>query len=128
MADAVRRMVDSLLGIPSERSKQFRLISASRKRVLRWARSEAVPLEHIEYVVPFVATDFGLSAWLLYTTQLHVQSFQHDGTSRRVEDHLRQALAEVGYPAAWLSLVECRFASKEEVDRDYQRSYYNYVR
>lgn len=124
----MREMVNLLPGIPSERSKQFRLIKAGRKRVLRWARSESVPIEHVEYVVPFVETDFGLSAWLFYTTQLQVQSLQNDGTSRRVEAGLRQALAEVGYPAEWLSLIECQFASKEEVDRDYERSYYSYVR
>jgi hypothetical protein len=117
-----------MLGIPRERSKQFELIEAGRKRILQWARSEAVPLEHVEYVVPFVETDFGLSAWLFYTTQLHVQSLQNDGTSKRVEERLCQVLAELGYPTAWISQVECRFASKEEVDRDYERSYYNYVR
>jgi hypothetical protein len=42
MADVVRRMVDSLLGIPRERSKQFRLIAAIPRNGCRWSSAASL--------------------------------------------------------------------------------------
>jgi hypothetical protein len=120
----IRRIMDALLGIPAERSRQFQLIERARTSLLTWARAESIPLEHVEYVVPFVETDFSLSAWLFYADESNVRTFESDGTSGRVTQRFQQALAEAGYPAHWLPLVECRFASKEEVDKDYEGSWF----
>ena len=114
--------------IPPERRKQFDLVEVARKAVLEWARAELIPLEHIEYVVPFVETDFSLWAVFFYSTRNQVVVAQGDGTSRRVFDRIKQALEKVGYPEEWLELVTCHFASKEEVDENYEGEYYNYVR
>jgi hypothetical protein len=128
MRGVMRKIMDAVLGIPAERSRQFELIGRARKRLLRWARAEDIPLEHVEFVVPFVETDFRLSAWLFYSYESSVAAFEGDGTSGRVTQRLQVELAEAGYPTDWLSLVECRFASREVVDRDYEGSYYYYVR
>jgi hypothetical protein len=121
-------MMDAVLGIPPERSRQFKLIGAARKRLLKWARAESIPLQHVEFVVPFVETDFSLSAWLFYADESSVAAFDGDGTSVRMTQQFQVELAETGYPTDWLSLVKCRFASKEVVDRDYEGSYYYFVR
>ena len=97
-------------------------------RLLKWARAEDIPLEHVEFVVPFVEADFSLSAWIFYSDESSVAAFERDGTSGRVTQRFQVELAEAGYPADWLLLVVCRFASKEVVDRDYEGSYYYYVR
>ena len=60
--------------------------------------------------------------------RISVAAFERDGTSGRVTQRFQVELAEAGYPADWLLLVVCRFASKEVVDRDYEGSYYYYVR
>jgi hypothetical protein len=124
----MRKIMDAVLGIPAERSRQFELIEAARKRLLKWTRAEGIPLQHVEFVVPFVETDFSLSAWLFYADESNVAVCEGDGTSVRVTQRFQVELAEAGYPADWLSLVECRFASKEVVDRDYEGSYYYFVR
>jgi hypothetical protein len=128
MGGVMRRIMDAVLGIPAERSRQFELIGGARKRLLKWARAEGIPLQHVEFVVPFVETDFSLSVWLFYSDQSSVAAFEGDGTSARVTQRFQVELAEAGYPTNWLSLVECRFASKEVVDRDYEGSYYYFVR
>jgi hypothetical protein len=99
--------------IPPERRKQFDLAEVARKGVLEWARAEQIPLEHIEYVVSFVETDFSLWAVFFYRTRKEVAVAQGDGTSNRVLDRFKQALAEVGYGEEWLALVTCDFASKD---------------
>jgi hypothetical protein len=124
----MRKILDALLGIPAERSRQFELTGRARKRLLKWARAERIPLEHVEFVVPFVETDFSLSTWLFYSDESSVAAFEADGTSARVTQRFQVELAEAGYPTEWLALVECRFASKEVVERDYEGSYYYFVR
>jgi hypothetical protein len=104
------------------------LCEAASKRLLKWARAEGIPLQHVEFVVPFVETNFSLSAWLFYADEFSVAAFEGDGTSARVTQRFQVELAEAGYPTDWLSLVQCRFASKEVVDRDYEGSYYYFVR
>ena len=114
--------------MPPERATQFRVIHVARVSLLERARSEGVHLEHVEYVVPFVETDFTLSAWLFYSSEEEVTSYLLDGTSDRMREQLKSILVSAGYPMAWLPGVECYFASKERVDACFEGSYRNYVR
>ena len=123
----MRSLLDILLGIREERSRQFRIIKRARKRMLKWARARGISLRHIEYVVPFVDTDFSLSAWLFYATRRDVKAYALEGISEEVKEQLRTVLREVGYPTDWLALVRFRFASKEEVDEG-GGSYRRFVR
>jgi len=124
----MRKISDVLLGVPSDRSRQFQLIEGARKLLLNWARQENMRLEHVEFVVPFVATDFSLYVWLFYATRADIKRCADNGTSERMKAKFKTILAELGYPSEWNALVEFSFASKEEVDQDYEGSYYNYVR
>jgi hypothetical protein len=114
--------------IPPERARQFDLIETASARTLKWTASRAIPLQHIEPVVPFVETDFSLDAWLFFDTEDHAKRFQADGTADNVVAQFRADLENAGYPVEWLSLVACHFASKEVVDREFQRSYYLFLR
>ena len=114
--------------IPPERSRQFDVIESASAKTLRWAAHQAVPLERIEPVVPFVETDFSLDAWLFFDTEAHVEQFRVDGTGDKVVAQFRSDLADSGYPPEWLALVVCHFGSKEVVDREYQGSYYYFLR
>ena len=48
--------------IPPERQRQFDVIAAASALTLKLAHQNCVSLETIEPVVPFVETDFSLSA------------------------------------------------------------------
>jgi hypothetical protein len=124
----MRRILDAVRGIPAQRRAQFRLIEAGRKRLLKATRADGIRLEHVEFVVPFVETDFSLSAWLFYRTQEDVKTYASDGTSEGLKVRLGAELSAVGYPPEWLPLVSFRFASKQEVDGRFKGSYYYCVR
>jgi hypothetical protein len=114
--------------IPPERSRQFDVVETASAKILRWAARQAVQLERIEPVVPFVETDFSLDAWLFFDTEVHVDQFRVDGTGDNVVAQFRSDLADSGYPSEWLALGVCHFGSKEVVDREYQGSYYYFLR
>ncbi len=114
--------------IPAERLRQFDLISKATTITLRWAVDNSIPLLRIEPVVPFVETDFSMYAWFFFDTEASVDLFRSDGTGDRVVARFCSDLSACGYPAEWLSLVVCDFASKEIVDRNYQGSYFYFLR
>ncbi len=124
----MRKILDALIRIPRKRSLQFQHIGKARKAMLKWSRTEHIRLEHIEFVVPFVDNDFSLYAWVFYSMRSDIQTYVDDGTSERVKAKFKAILAELGYPSEWHALVEFSFACKEEVEQNYEGSYYNYVR
>jgi hypothetical protein len=128
IADVRRRMLDKLLGIPRERSLQFRVIERARKKLLEWARASGIRLVHLEYTTPFVETDFSLGSWMFFLTENDRRSYESDGTFQRIEAQHKQLLAELGYPPDWLDIILYRSGSKEVVDRDYEGSYFYFVR
>jgi len=115
-------------GMPLERSLQFAAIEKASAKTLDWAAGQSIPLQHIEPVVPFVESDFALHAWLFFENESQVARFQADGTCETVIARFRSDLAGAGYRSEWLPQVVCHFGSKEVVDRDYQGSYYNFLR
>ncbi|MBX3695924.1 MAG: hypothetical protein KF790_12225 [Steroidobacteraceae bacterium] len=114
--------------IPPERERQFDLIEVASNAMLRRARATGKPLESIYPVVPFVETDFSLDAWLFVDTESRVEEYRSDGTSDVLAAEFRAELERAGYPAEWLQRVSCHFGSKEVVDRDYEGSYFYFLR
>ena len=111
-----------------ERERQFDLIAVASDGMLRWARAQGIALERIEPVVPFVETDFSLDAWLFLDTEGRIREYQTTGSAVALVEQFRRELATAGYPEEWLRLVRCHFASREVVDRDYQGSYFYFLR
>ena len=114
--------------IPAERQRQFHLIDIASKATLSWAQTNGKSLEHIYPVVPFVETDFSLDAWLFVDSESRIRHYHGDGTENVLISRFLSELTHAGYPPNWLKQVTCRFASKEIVDRDYQGSYYLFLR
>ena len=114
--------------IPLERQRQFDLIKVASNATLLWAQASGKSLERIYPVVPFVATDFSLHAWLFVDTESRIREYQVDGTSDVLTREFRSQLAKAGYPPDWLRQVSCHFGSKEIVDRDHKGSYYYFLR
>ena len=95
---------------------------------MEWAALKRLPLLQIEPVVSFVDDDFGLDAWLFLDTEAHVTQFRSDGTEDMISSQFRSELKQAGYPQDWLELTTCHFASKEVVDRDFEGSYFYFLR
>jgi hypothetical protein len=114
--------------IPPERQRQFDLIDVASNATVLWAQASGRSLEKIYPVVPFIETDFSLDAWLFVDTESRIREYQADGTADALVSEFRYALAKAGYPEDWLQQASCHFGSKEIVDRDYEGSYYYFLR
>ena len=110
------------------RKKQFAHLAAAKEQLEAWAVSHAVSLERVDFVVPFVETDFSVSVWLFYETDDDVARCDRAGSSARMQEEFLALLNAQGYPAQWLSEVVFVVDSREKVERNYEGSYFNRLR
>jgi hypothetical protein len=110
------------------RCGQFAWIDSAKKDLLRWAEEQGIPLHQMEFVVPFVDTDFSLSAWFFFETDEQLQRSNASGWPERLSTRFTEVLATFGYPAAWLTKIGFFWDSHENVVRNYEGSYFYRLR
>jgi hypothetical protein len=110
------------------RDEQFRFIEAARERLISFAHALGIPLVHVEFLVPFVTDDFGLSTWLFYDTDASVAAREADGTTATLQAEFVVALRALGYPERWASEIDFCVDSHEHVVRSYEGSYFYRLR
>jgi hypothetical protein len=113
--------------VDAARKKQFAHIDAARIGLLAWARANDVPLVRVEFVVPFVDTDFSISVWLFYDTDLNLTRAAN-GTTANVQREFLSILSSAGYPADWLVCTSFFVDSHENVERNFEGSYFYRLR
>jgi hypothetical protein len=118
----------STIGALMTRDEQFAYIETAKGNVLAWAKKQGIPLVRVEYVFPFVDTNFGLSAWFFYETDDQLQRSEAMGWPDRLVSRLTEVLEGLGYPAGWLSKISGYFDSHENVVRNYEGSYFYRLR
>ncbi len=112
----------------AERKKYFRHVAAARARLLRWATANGVPLVRVEFVGPFVESDHSLHVWLFYDTDLNVGRLDENGTTAALRREFLSILSADGYPREWLHDVGFSVDSHENVERNYEGSYFYRLR
>jgi hypothetical protein len=110
------------------RRKQFRHLGEARDRLLVWAGNNDVPLVRVEFVVPFVESDFDVAVWLFYDSAANVARCAASGTTDEAEHQLLSILADDGYPADWLAGTSFYVDSHENVERNFEGSYFYRLR
>jgi hypothetical protein len=110
------------------RDKQLELTAQARDHLLVWSSAAGIPLSRVEFVYPFVATDFSLSVWLFYDTDVNVARSARDGSTDRLQREFVDRLARVGYDQRWLEQIEFVVDSHENVVRNYDGSYFYRLR
>lgn len=108
--------------------KQFAYLNDARQELLAWATGNGIPLVRLEYVVSFVETDFGTNVWLFYDTDASVASCAAAGMTANVQTKFLAILADNGYPADWLADTSFEVDSHENVERNFEGSYFYRLR
>jgi hypothetical protein len=105
------------------RSDQFAYIEAARANLLRWAPEHGIPLHRIEFVVPSVDTDLGLSAWFFFETDEQLRRSKAMGWPQRLSTRFTEVVVGLGCPATWLPEIRFVLDSHENIIRNYEGSY-----
>lgn len=110
------------------RRRQLAHLNDARQDLLAWATANDIPLVRVEFVVPFVDTDFGASVWLFYDTDASVACYADIGTITNVQDKFLLILSDNGYPADWLADTSFEVDSHQNVERNFEGSYFHRLR
>ncbi len=111
-----------------KRQLQFDIIEKVGVAVTHWSSEQNVRVEHIEVIVPFVEDDFDLHVVLFFTTNADLDTYQQDGATTKIKEKYISCLKQYNYPDAWLEQVTFEFDSKENVDLNYEGSYFYRMR
>jgi hypothetical protein len=110
------------------RDDVFRIIDEADARVLPDQLKQDGGVTRIEHVVPFVEDDFSLWVWAFYETDRDLQAALDCGASSGFQSLYVTALRECGYDSAWLNEVGFTFDSIENVDANYEGSFFYRLR
>jgi hypothetical protein len=110
------------------RRKQFAHLDDAGKDLLAWATTNAIPLVRVEFVLPFVPTDFGASVWLFYDTDVNVARCADAGVTTNVQEKFLSILSDNGYPDDWLADTSFQVDSHENVERNFEGNYFYRLR
>lgn len=110
------------------RDEQFKIIEAARTRMFDRAQTLGIPLHVIEYVVPFVPTDFSLNVFFFLKTDQQVREARSAKRQGEMSAEFVKILRSLGYSEEWLTQISFEFDSDENVQRHYQGSYFHRMR
>lgn len=109
-------------------ARQYMLITRARRRLFKWAKARHLPLTRVEFVVSFAKTDFSPWTWLFYDTDASVAMHAAAGDTAALQERFLTSLQELGYPARWLARVGFVVDSHENVVKNYEDSYFYWLR
>ena len=115
-------------GRPMTRAYVFRIIKKARGQVSQDQSQLDGDIKRVEHVVPFVDGDFSLSVWAFYATDQDVRAAEDDGRNSTFRSTYLKALREHGYDPTWLDKIGFTFDSVENVEANYEGSYFNRLR
>ena len=110
------------------RRQQFDVIEKADHKINQWANGRKIPLDNIEVVVPFVDDDFDLHVVFFFQTNDNLDAYRKDGTTVKIQERYMAILRESSYPDEWLTLVTFEYDSKENVDSNFEGSYFYRMR
>jgi hypothetical protein len=114
--------------VDEQRRRQFVHLATGKRELLAWIADNGIPLVRVEFGVPFVDTDHSVDVWLFYDTDANVASLADTGLTTSVEEQFRSILANNGYPADWLAGISFSVDSHENVERNFEGSYFYRLR
>jgi hypothetical protein len=113
--------------IPEDRQRQFDRLALAEQQLFAWSAQAHFPLHQVEFIVPFVATDFHAHVLLFVATRQQVQ-VEAGSRFREAQAVFVSALRHAGYPEADLALLTFELDSHERVQREFGGSYFSRLR
>lgn len=102
----------------------YESIRSTRIDTLEWARMRGIPVHRIEYVATFRDWDDGTGVWVFYGTDEQLARAEADGTSDRVKARILDALERFNYPFQSHPNIVFAFDSDENVQANFEGSYF----
>lgn len=107
---------------------QLKFLKPAKDNILAWAEEEGIKLAQVEFVVPFVLTDKSLSVWLFFDLDETLWTYSQNEVVEKVKANFFRVLDELGYPGDYAQQVSFQLDSDENVQKNYEGSYFYRLR
>ncbi len=95
---------------------------------MTWAKANALPLHKIDFVATFESWDKGIGVYIFYATDADLSRCTRDGSNSLVEAQMLEALKAANYPFDDFPQVIFEFDSDENVQKNFEGSYFYRLR
>jgi hypothetical protein len=106
----------------------FDYIEKAEQLTFEWTKDNNIKLFKIEFIVPFVLTDISLQVWLFFDTDKTMSEYETNGTTQLVKQKYLDCLTQLDYPENYLNEVNFTIDSDENVQKNYEGSYFYRLR
>ena len=104
--------------------RAFKIIGKAKSKLLGWARRREVPIHRIVQVASFEEGSKTLSVFVFYERDTDVMRCSEDGTSESIKGQYLTMLKKLRYPFDKFPKIYFTFDSHEQVEREYEGSYF----
>jgi hypothetical protein len=108
--------------------RAYKIIDRAKAALIEWARERAIPLHTVEYVAAFEPWSDRLSVWVFYETDAQTKEYETNGVSKQIEARHLGLLQQLRFPFKQFPKVDFTFDSHENVERNFEGSYFYRLR
>jgi hypothetical protein len=106
----------------------YKIIDEAERDIMAWATKNSVPVHRVEFVAVFEEWNNDLPVWVFYETDEDIRICEANGSSKNLETRFMEILRERNYPFDEFPEVLFVFDSHENVEKNYQGSYFSRLR
>jgi hypothetical protein len=109
------------------RDQQFEIISRVDAGLTSWAEANSYSLYRIDHSIGF-GDDYSMDVWFFFDTDAINAAHSERGITDQFSAKYAALLKDHGYDARWLAETSYFFDSHENVERNYEGSYFYRLR
>jgi hypothetical protein len=104
--------------------KEWSIIDDAREALLSFAEARGVSIRQIEYVASFEDWDNGMGVWIFFPRDSDLSTYRHKGITDNLQKAYLNILAQLDYPFEKFPNITFIFDSDENVQRNFEGSYF----
>lgn len=108
--------------------RAYKIIEKARSKLESWAEARSISLHKIDFVAAFEPWSDSLGVWAFYKLRTEVETCEKDGTSDAIREEFLELLKKYKYPFDEFPQVDFEFSSHQEVEEDFEGSYFYRLR
>ena len=114
--------------VQGSRASPWEIIARAREMLLELEASKGIAIHEVHITATFEKWDDGIGVWIFFPTDDELNAYGKKGATEAIETDLRNILKQLKYPFRRFPRVNFVFDSDENVQKNYEGSYFYRLR
>ena len=119
---------DLTIRLRGSRATPWDIITRARAMLLELEASKGITIHEVQFTATFEKWDDGIGVWIFFPTDADLSEHDQRGTTGEIEVDFRNILKQLRYPFRRFPRVGFVFDSDENVQKNYEGSYFYRLR